>query len=514
MNQFYLTTPIYYVNDRPHVGTAYSTITADVLIRYHRLFGDETYFLTGTDEHGQKCAQAAAARGLTPKAHCDDMVQNFKRAWSELHIDYDHFFRTTDEFHKTAVQAALQELFDKDQIYAAEYEGWYSVSDEIFYTDKEIVDGKSPTGKDVTRIREKNYFFKMSQYQTRLIDYIEQNPKFIQPDSRRNEVLGFLRQPLGDLCISRPKARMSWGIEFPFDADYVTYVWVDALLNYATAVGYQQPEKSEMFKKWWLEAKPHHLIGKDILTTHSVYWITLLMALDLPLPKQILAHGWILNKDLNKMSKSSGQTIDPLQLKDVVGAEGLRYFLVRDVHLGNDAPISQDLVIQRINNDLANNMGNLLSRTTNLLEKNFDSKMPNPVGEDEASQKLINSASSLAKKVEISIRDMNPSKALEDIFLVLSEANKYLEDQAPWKMVKTDLQGAGRVLSTAVEVLRIAAILLSPVMPFKMAELLKRLGVEKISFEDAHNFRVLHEGSPIVKPEPLFPRIEDKGIEK
>jgi methionyl-tRNA synthetase len=510
MSRYYITTPLYYVNDKPHIGTAYSTITADVLNRYHRLFGEETLFLTGTDEHGQKCAQAAAARGLSPQQHCDDMVQNFQLAWRELGVNYDIFFRTTDDFHVKAVQRSLQSLFDAGEIYAAEYEGWYSVSEEIFFTDKEVVDGKSPSGREVTRITEKNYFFKMSKYQAALVAHIENNPKFIQPDSRRNEVLGFLKQPLSDLCISRPKSRVSWGIEIPFDRDYVTYVWFDALLNYATAVGYQQPERQKDFEKWWTspQAGAHHLIGKDILTTHSVYWTTMLMALKVPLPKQIFAHGWILNRDNNKMSKSQGEVVRPLDLKDKIGAEPLRYFLIRDVHLGNDAPFSQELVIQRVNGDLANNLGNLLSRSSNLIEKFFDGKLPAWGPDDEASRQLANQAEALAAAVQTSIHNMQPHMAIESIMALLSEANKYLEDKAPWKTAKTNLREAGHVLATATEVLRIAAILLSPVLPTKMAELLSRLSVGEPQFATARVFRTLKVGSPIRKGDPLFPRIE------
>lgn len=508
MQRFYITTPIYYVNDKPHIGTAFCTIAADTLNRYHKLFGEETYFLTGTDEHGQKAAQAAEKRGMTPQAHCDDMVENYKKVWKEIEIDYDIFFRTTDDFHKKAVQTCLQQLFDKGEIYPNEYEGWYSVSEEIFYTEKDLVDGKSPQGREVTKIKEKNYFFKMSKYQQALIDHIEKNPKFIQPDSRRNEVLGFLRQPLGDLCISRPKSRMSWGIELPFDKDYVTYVWFDALLNYATAVGYQQPARNADYKKWWDEAGAHHLVGKDIITTHAVYWTTMLMALGAKLPKQIFAHGWILNKDNQKMSKSVGEVINPLDIKNIVGTDGLRYYLMRDVNLNNDAPISQELVINRVNSDLANNLGNLLSRSTNLIEKFFNGQIPARGKDDEAAEKLKAASVALAKKVKIEIDEMRPSAALEQIVLVLNEANRYLEEKAPWKTVKTDLAEAGHQLVCALESLRICSSLLTPVMPEKMPELLKRLGIDNVKWDDLHDWNYFKPGARIEKGTPLFPRIE------
>lgn len=505
---FYITTPLYYVNDKPHLGTAYSTVMADVLNRYHKLFGHQTLFLTGTDEHGQKCQEAAAKRGMAPQAHCDDMVKNFKNAWADLDIEYDIFFRTTDGFHKKAVQDCLQELYDKGDIYANDYEGWYSVSEEIFYTEKDLVDGKSPSGREVVRISEKNYFFKMSKYQQRLIEHIEKNPLFIQPDSRRNEVLGFLRQPLGDLCISRPKSRLSWGIEIPFDKDYVTYVWFDALLNYATGVGFKQPARQADFQKWWQDTGAIHLLGKDIITTHSVYWTTMLMALGINLPKQVYAHGWILNRDMEKMSKSKGDVVNPLDIRNLVGPDGLRYFYVRDIHLGNDAPFSKELVVNRVNNDLANNMGNLLSRTSNLIGKYFDGKIPSCDFKDPLTVELKTKALALADQVQADVEKMNPSHALEKIVQVLNEANRYLEIKAPWKLAKDDLATTAEVLTASLETLRICAILLYPVIPKKIGELLARLSCKDVSLEACKKWSQLKVGTPIEKGEPLFPRIE------
>lgn len=507
---YYLTTPIYYVNDKAHLGTAYATITADVLARYHRLFGDDVLFLTGTDEHGQKIEQAAKKRGMSPQEHCDDMVQNFISAWRELGISYDIFYRTTDEFHKKAVQNALQKIYDQGDIYTNTYEGWYSVSEEIFYTEKDLVDGKSPGGREVTLVKETNYFFKMSKYQQKLIDYIEAHPDFIQPTAKKNEVLGFLRQPLQDLCISRPKERLQWGIEIPFDKDYVTYVWFDALLNYAVAVGLNREGMENNFKTWWSEGGAHHLIGKDILTTHAVYWTTMLFALGLPLPKQIFAHGWILNKDMGKMSKSVGDVLSPSDLVDKLGLDGLRYVLSRDVHLGNDAPFSLELAMQRVNSDLANNIGNLLSRSTNLIEKFFDGQKPEIIPFSQAFEDLKTNGETLASKVEELVRSMKPSLALEQIFLYLTETNKFLEDNAPWKMVKEDKVKAGSVLSAAVEALRIASILLHPVMPESTKNLLSQIGVNTIDFKSSKKWDQIPVGTQIAKANPLFPRLEIK----
>jgi methionyl-tRNA synthetase len=508
MNRFYITTPIYYVNDKPHLGHAYCTIVADVLARYHRLFGDETLFLTGTDEHGQKIQEAAQKRGVDPQAHCDEFAERFKAVWRDLNIQYDIFFRTTDPVHKRVVSECLREIHAKGEIYSAEYEGWYSVSEEVFYTEKDLVNGMSPTGREVTKIKEKNYFFKMSAYQQKLIDHIERHPEFIQPESRRNEILGFLRQPLGDLSISRPKTRLKWGIELPFDPDHVTYVWFDALINYATAVGLKQDARAADFKKWWYEPGVVHLIGKDILTTHAVYWTTMLMALGVPLPRRIFAHGWILNRDMEKMSKSKGAVVDPLDMKNYVGVDALRYFLIRDVHLGNDAPFSPDLLYGRVNNDLANNLGNLASRTLNLVEKFFGGKVPQAGPADPLAQELAVAAQGLGQRVKASIDGMDPSRALEAIVELLNQANRYLEERAPWKLAKTDLAATATILYSSLEVLRIAGLLLAPVMPVKMNELSRRLGSPESSWGAANQWGLLKAGQPVKKGEPLFPRLE------
>ncbi|MEQ1876270.1 MAG: methionine--tRNA ligase [Bdellovibrionia bacterium] len=503
--KFYITTPIYYVNDTPHIGHAYTTVVADILARYHRLFGHETYFLTGTDEHGQKVQNKAKELKRDPLEYVNEMAPRFQEVWKELSIQYDIFMRTTFPYHIKAVQDGMQKIFDRGEIYSKTYGGWYCVSEEIFFTDKDIKDGKCPQGHTVQHVEEKNYFFAMSKYQQKLIDHISQNPDFIRPDYRKNEVLGFLRQPLEDLCISRPKSRLSWGIELPFDRDYVTYVWFDALMNYATALGAYQKEHSN-FDKFWTDAI--HLIGKDILTTHAVYWPTMLMAQELPLPKTIFAHGWWLI-DNQKMSKSAGAVVKPLDMKDLVGSDALRYFLARDIHLGNDAQFSQDLVISRVNSELANNLGNLLSRSTNLVDKYFGGKVPSSKLSNEASKALAESAAQTAEKVKAEILKMAPNTALGHVVDLLNDANKYLENMAPWKTAKTDLTVTGEVLYTALEVLRITGTLLHPVMPGKMTDLFKRIGWDAgPSFEDSKKWGLLKEGSSVPKGEPLFPRVE------
>src|SRR6185295_3873253 len=373
-NTFYITTPIYYVNDVPHIGHAYTTIAADVLARYWRLRGRDVFFLTGLDEHGQKVQQAAAKAGIDPQIHCDKLAPQFQTLWKRLNISNDAFIRTTDPPHKFTVQRYLQDLYDKQLIYKDDYTGWYCTYDERFWTEKDVDGGLCPDCKrPVEKLSEHNYFFKMGQYQDRLIEHIKQHPNFIRPESRRNEVLGFLTtQKLGDLSISRPKSRLSWGIELPFDKHYVTYVWFDALVNYISALEYLP--KNPAFDQFW--PANVHLIGKDILTTHAVYWSTMLMALEVPLPKQIFAHGWWLTEENEKMSKSKGAVVRPLDMKDVVGVDGLRYFLTRDINFGNDAQFSEALVISRVNSELANNLGNLLSRTTNLMHKFFEGRVP------------------------------------------------------------------------------------------------------------------------------------------
>jgi methionyl-tRNA synthetase len=508
--KFYLTTPIYYVNDTPHAGHAYTTVVADVLARYHRLLGHEVKLLTGVDEHGQKVQTATFKHGLEPQAYVDSMAENYKNIWKELSIQYDVFFRTTDAFHKKAVQDCLQQLFDKGEIYAEDFEGLYCISEEIFYTEKDLVNGKTPQGNEVVPLKEKNYFFRMSKYQEKLIKHIEENPEFIRPESRKNEILGFLRKPLHDLCISRPKARLSWGIELPFDHDYVTYVWFDALLNYATGVGYQQKERAKEFESWWQQTGAIHLLGKDILTTHAVYWPTMLMALGINLPKTIFAHGWLLTESGEKMSKSKGVVVKPLDMKNIVGVDPFRYFLTRDVALGNDAAFTPELVVNRVNAELANNLGNLLSRTTNLVEKNFSGKSPKiPSSPSVESANLLANVKTLAKKVEEAILRMEPQTAVQEVVDVLNDTNRYIGDRAPWKQVKEDLAAAGETLAVCLEVLKTAGILLSPVMPEKCASILETIGYGKnIQFNKVND--PLPEGSSVKKAEPLFPRLEWK----
>ena len=494
-NTFYITTPIYYVNDKPHIGHAYTTILADVLARYHRNTEKKTFFLTGLDEHGQKVQQAAEERGVEAQQHCDEMAPRFTELWEQLHISHDDFIRTTEERHKKVVRDILQQVMDKGDIYEAEYEGLYSVSEERFITEKEAESGEF---RDIKQLKEKNYFFKMSKYQQALIDHIKSNPKFIQPDHRKNEILGFLRQPLNDLCISRPKSRLNWGIELPFDSNYVTYVWFDALINYITAPGYGSNEES--FNKWWPAS--YHLIGKDILTTHAVYWPTMLMSVGIELPKTIFAHGWWLMGE-SKMSKSLGNVINPMDLIDDYGVDPVRYYLMREMVLGQDSSFTMESFIQRYNSDLANDFGNLLSRVSTLMKKNYNGKIPEPGDFTEAEAVIKSNGESLGEVVKEKIEGMRLNEAIEEIMQYIRSVNKYMENNAPWKLVKDDKDAAGRVLYTAGEALRIGAVLLSPVMPNRTAILLDVLNAEGTNL----NWGGLTPGNELQNHEPLFPRM-------
>ncbi|MBT4554056.1 MAG: methionine--tRNA ligase [Candidatus Marinimicrobia bacterium] len=493
---FYITTPIYYVNDKPHIGHAYTTILADVLARFYRNSNQETYFLTGLDEHGQKVQQAAEERGVNPQKHCDEMAPRFTDLWEKLHISHDDFIRTTEDRHKKVVRDILQQVMDKGDIYEAEYEGLYSVSEERFITEKEAETGDF---RDIKKLKEKNYFFKMSKYQQALIDHIESNPTFIQPDHRKNEILGFLKKPLNDLCISRPKSRLNWGIELPFDSDYVTYVWFDALINYITSPGFSTNEKS--FNKWWPASM--HLIGKDILTTHAVYWPTMLMSAGLELPKTIFAHGWWLMGE-SKMSKSLGNVINPMDLIDDYGVDPVRYYLMREMVLGQDSSFTMESFIQRYNSDLANDFGNLLSRVSTLMKKNYDGKIPNHGELTDVEKTIKSNGESLAELVKDKIESMRLNEAIEEIMQYVRSVNKYMEDNAPWKLVKEDKDAAGRVLYTAGEALRISAVLLSPVMPNRTAILLNALNAQGTGF----TWGGLTPGHQLNDHEPLFPRVK------
>ena len=499
-NTFYITTPIYYANDEPHIGHSYTTILADVLSRYHRSMGQEVFFLTGLDEHGQKVQQVAEERGIDPQQHCDEMAPKWKHLWEKLHIQYDDFIRTTEPRHEKVVKAVLNAVKDAGDIYMDEYGGSYCIGCERFYTEKELEDGKCPQHeKELEYITEKNYFFKMSKYQKELIDYINKNLEFIQPQHRKNEILGFLSQPLEDLCISRPKNRLNWGVELPFDHDYVTYVWFDALLNYVTSPGYGSDP--EVFEKWWSQAV--HLIGKDILMAHAVYWPTMLMSAGIPLPKTIFAHGWWLIEK-SKMSKSMGNVVDPMELIDEYGVDPVRYYLMREMVLGQDSNFTMESFTKRYNSDLANDFGNLLSRVSRLIQKNFDGKMPKWGEPTSAENEMKKQAEGTIEKVNKLIHNMRINESIEETMQFIRSVNRYMEHQVPWKRVKEDKSAAGRVLITAAEAMRLGALLLQPVMPNRTLIVLETLNAEYTSLA----WGQLKPGSELKEHPSLFPRIE------
>ncbi|MBR7143469.1 MAG: methionine--tRNA ligase [Lentisphaeria bacterium] len=506
--KFYTTTPIYYVNDKPHIGHAYTTILADVLSRFHRSAGDATFFLTGTDEHGQKVQKAAEKNNLDCKQHCDETVVRFQELWKILGITNDRFIRTTDDYHKTVVQKVLQNLYDRDLIYRAEYTGWYCVGCERFFTEKDLVEGKCPDcGREVSEIVESNYFFRMSKYQDWLIEYIETHPDFILPKFRANETLGFLRRELEDLCISRPKSRLAWGIELPFDKDYVCYVWFDALLNYLSGVGYLQND--EEFAKWWPASC--QLIGKDILTTHTVYWTTMLKAMDLPLPKTIFAHGWWLTGK-TKMSKSLGNVVNPMDMIERCGVDAFRYYLMAEMSPGNDASFTEESFINRYNTDLANDLGNLASRVLKMALRNCNGTIPAPHEMLAEDNELLAAADKALEVMEKSLNTLALDAGISAVMDVVRLGNKYFEAAAPWTLAKTgNIERLETVVYTAAEAMRRVAVLLDPVMPNKMKELRDMLGMNPelpATLESLHDKKNILSGSTVLDRGGLFMRIQ------
>ena len=500
--KFYITTPLYYVNDEPHIGHAYTTILGDVILRIYRINGYDVYFLTGTDEHGQKVQEAAESRNVSPKEHVDEYVIRFKSTWKNLNIKYDDFIRTTENRHKNRVKDILIYLKEKGDIYMDEYEGFYSVSEERFITDKEAEEGNF---RGIKKLKEKNYFFKMSKYQDELIKHIKNNPNFIKPTSRKNEILGFLDNKLTDLCISRPKSRLSWGIELPFDKDYVSYVWFDALLNYITAIGWGADDKK--FNHYW--SADYHLMGKDIITTHAVYWPTMLMACNLSLPKTIFAHGWWLIDDA-KMSKSVGNVIKPLNLADKYGVDALRYYLMRNMVLGQDASYSFESFKDRYNADLANDYGNLVNRIFILIKKNFNNKIPTPGDFDDVDLETIANTKKLSNLIIENLNDLKIHEAIEDTLNILRSINRYLELKKPWKTIKDSVEKQSESSTTlyiAAELLRISSCFLYPIMPSKSGDIIKALdGSHQTSYDTS--FGILKPDIKLADIINIFPRID------
>ena len=510
---YYITTPIYYPSTKLHIGNTYTTVAADAIARFKRLTGYDVMLLTGTDEHGQKIQRIAEEKGIKPIEHVDEVVAGIKKLWEMMNISYDKFIRTTDDYHVEAVQKIFKKLYDQGDIYKSSYEGMYCTPCESFWTETQLVDGKCPDcGRPVEKSKEEAYFFKMSKYADKLIKYIEDNPDFIQPQSRKNEMLNnFLRPGLQDLCVSRTS--FDWGIPVTFDEKHVIYVWIDALTNYITALGYGS-DNDELFKKYW--PADVHLIGKDILRFHTIYWPIMLMALGLPLPKKVFGHGWLL-VDGGKMSKSKGNVVDPVVLVNNFGVDPVRYYLLKEIPFGSDGLFNTEIFIKKINSDLCNDLGNLVSRTCAMIEKYFGGVVPENTKKEAIDDELINLALEAPKKVEKEIDDLRIPEAIEAIFDLIGRANKYIDETTPWILAKDEANKdrLGTVLYNLAESLRFTSVLLSAFLPDTAKKINEQLKFENLSFESLAAFNGTVSGTKVSKGENLFPRIDvEKKLEE
>ncbi|MBS3969893.1 MAG: methionine--tRNA ligase [Clostridia bacterium] len=512
--RFYVTTPIYYPSDRLHIGHALTTTMADTLARYNRLQGKEVWFLTGSDEHGQKIQRKAEEAGVAPIEYVDKVVATFQHLWEQLDIQYDDFIRTSEERHKEVVQYIFKKIYDKGDIYKSEYEGWYCTPCETFWAQRQLGEDKvcPDCSRPVELLKEESYFFKMGKYADRLLEFIENNPEFIQPVTRKNEMVNFIKQGLEDLCVSR--TTFKWGIPVPIDERHVIYVWFDALTNYISALGYSR-KSDELFQKFWPSAI--HLVGKDIVRFHTIIWPIILMAADIPLPKKVFGHGWLLVGG-GKMSKSKGNVVDPLVLVDKYGSDAIRYFLLREMPYGSDGYYSEEILIERINTDLANDFGNLLSRTTAMINKFCEGSVPQPGDLKEIDEELKNMALELPGRVDAFLDKVQFNGALEEIWKVINRANKYIDETAPWALARNEdtRERLNTVLYTLVELIRFVTILITPFMPKTPVKVWGQLGMsdkkEIQTWDSLGQWGLMPADTRINRGEALFPRLDKEEM--